>query len=132
MGVRPVKYTVCVDFDGVLHTYDGRYEGDHIAEGLPIEGAIGWLFEAVQHFEVVILTTRGGSWRGRRAIRRWLRKHSGDIFYDGPGYRGIKDVKITNRKPPALMYIDDRAVRFTGEYWPNPREVHRARPWWKT
>lgn len=93
-------------------------------------GAIGWLYEMIQKFEVVIFTTRGRTARGRRAIRKWLRKHCGDLlWYESPdGLRGLEEIEITATKPTALIYIDDRAYRFEGTF-PTAQEIHNARPW---
>jgi len=32
-------------------------------------------------------------------------------------------------KPAALIYLDDRAVRFDGENFPEKSEIHALRPW---
>ena len=125
-----MKYTIAVDFDGVLHRYDTPWKAPHIIPDLPVYGAIDWLHEQIQHFDVVIFTTRARTWRGRRAVRQWLRRFAGIIYYDGMGYRGIEEVKITAHKPPALVYIDDRAWRFEGKF-PSVDEIHKVRPWHK-
>ena len=123
-----MKYTVAVDFDGVLHRYDSPWVNAHTIPDQPVDGAIGWLHRTIQSFDVVVFTTRGKTWRGRRAVRRWLREFSGALWNDGPGYRGIEAVKVTYKKLPALVYLDDRAMRFNGVF-PTANEIHRARPW---
>jgi hypothetical protein len=126
-----VKYTVCVDFDGVIHAYTSPWVAPHVIPDPPVAGALQWILDRMHDdFTVVIHTTRARTWRGRRAIRAWLRKHGGEgMYYEVMGFAGLEDVKITHRKVPALVYIDDRAWRFDGTNWPSKEEIHRARPW---
>jgi hypothetical protein len=120
-----------VDFDGVLHSYTTPWVNPHVIPDPPVDGAILWLWETIQDFDVVILSTRCKSFRGRAAMRRWLRDHSGLLYVESPdGHRGIEDVQFAKAKPPALIYIDDRGYRFTGpQSWPTVRQIHRWRPW---
>ncbi len=125
------RYTVCVDFDGVIHRYDTPWINAYTIPDEPVDGAIEWLHRTIQRFEVAIFTTRAKSWRGRRAVRAWLRKHSGNLWWGAPRSRGIEEVSLPKTKPPALVYIDDRGYRFTGSNWPSAEEVHRLLPWHK-
>lgn len=121
------RYTVAVDFDAVIHRYDSPWVNAHTIPDGPVDGAISWLHVTIQKMDVVMFSTRCKTWRGRRAVRRWLREQSGNLWHDGPGYRGIEDVRLTG-KPIALMYIDDRGFRFEGTF-PTVAEIHAARPW---
>lgn len=114
------RYTVAVDFDGVLHSYTSPWEGAETIHDEPVPGAIEWLHAMVRHFEVVIFTTRGKTSGGRDAVLRWLAKHGGQ------GLAAM--VSVTSDKPPALIYLDDRAIRFEGTF-PTKDEIHAARPW---
>lgn len=116
------RYTVAVDFDGVLHSYTSGWQGAHVIPDPPIPGAIDWLNEIVKNFEVVIMTTRGDQPGANDAIRAWLRRHG---YNRGP-------LLVTSHKVPALVYIDDRGWRFTGDNFPTVEQVHRAIPWNKT
>lgn len=98
--------TIAVDFDGVVHKYSrGRDDGTCYDE--PVEGA----FEAIKKlrnkgYNVVIHTARPNHLDGE--VGAWLLKHwpcDGD-FGDVPEI-------ITDHKPVAIAYIDDRAIRFT-------------------
>ncbi len=123
------RRTVSVDFDGVLHSYVQPWVAAHIIPDPPVEGAIRWLHDTAQKFDVCILTTRARTWRGRRAIRRWLKRCAGAGYYGFRGYRGIEEVKITYKKLPALIYVDDRGYRFDGSNFPTIQEVWSAKPW---
>lgn len=125
------RRTVAVDFDGVLHRYDTPWIAPHVIPDLPVEGAIEWLHRTIQVYDVVILSTRCRTWRGRRAIRGWLQRHAGTLWYDAPGCRGIEEIRCTYRKVPALVYVDDRALRFTGSNWPSTDRIRGQVPWHK-
>jgi len=122
------RYTVAVDFDGVLHRYDSPWVAHHVIPDLPVDGAIEWLHRTIQKFDVVIFSTRCTTWRGRRAVRRWLRLHGGALWHEALGSVGLEDIKLAHSKPAALVYIDDRAWRFDGRF-PSADEIHAARPW---
>jgi ribonucleotide monophosphatase NagD (HAD superfamily) len=92
------KETICIDFDGVIHQYSqGHYDGS--IYDLPVEGAQEALKTLSKKYEVVILTSRN---RFRfKEMREWMKRWGFDKY------------KITNRKLPAVAYIDDRAILFT-------------------
>lgn len=118
---RLERKTIAVDFDGVLHQWSGEWKGYHVIEGAPIPGAIEWLTDTVECFDVVIFTTRGATWRGRCAVRAWLRRYG----FKAPG------IKVTATKVPAIVYLDDRAMRFDGTNWPSVERLRGAVPWWR-
>ena len=124
------RYTVAVDFDGVLHQYRTPCVNAHTIPDSPVPGALAWLHETLQHFDVVIYSTRCRTWRGRRAIRRWMRENASAWWYETgvPSDRGLEDVRLSYSKPIALIYIDDRAWRFEGRF-PTRKEIHQAQPW---
>lgn len=123
-------YTIAVDFDGVIHSYKSPWVNNHTIPDPPVPGAIEWLVKMAMDFEIVIFTTRGSTWRGRRAVRNYIRRYAGPQWYEWyPGGRGLEDITVTAKKPAALIYLDDRAVRFDGKTFPSARDVHAARPW---
>ena len=50
------KRRLMIDFDGVLHEYDGWNDG--VIEGKPIQGAREAIEELKKTFEIIIFTTR--------------------------------------------------------------------------
>lgn len=125
--------TIAVDFDGVLHSYTSGWRGAHTIPDPPVDGAIEWLWCLAQNHDVVIVSSRARTWRGRRAIRRWIRLHAGALW-SGDGWRRgtvLRRVRITATKVPAVVYLDDRALRFEGAF-PSPDELRLAGiPWMK-
>ncbi len=113
------NYTIAVDFDGVIHSYLTPWVNAETIPDPPIPGAIEWLNKMREKFEVVIFTTRGKTAEGRVAVQDYLFAH---------GWTGDEIPNVTAEKPPALIYLDDRAMRFAGAY-PTADEIHAARPW---
>ena len=115
--------TVAVDFDGVVHDYKrGWQDGTIYGDFMP--GAVASLSRLMSEYAVFIHTTRN-----RHQVARWIEDRSGHgiecvtsvhllpwkrTFWN---QRGV--LLVTNRKLPAIAYIDDRAIRF--ETWDQAR-----------
>ena len=107
--------TVAVDFDGVVHAYSRGWRNGTIYDD-PVPGAFDALRQLMASgYAVFIHTTRDPL-----SVANWLRDH-GDFrcclddrsseFWATPDM-----LLVTDRKYPAVAYIDDRAIRF--ESWP--------------
>lgn len=118
------RWTVAVDVDGVLHSYTSGWQGAENLPDPPVPGAIEWLEEIVKDFDVAICSTRAAEYQGRDAIYAWL-------IDNGLSQEAAQHITIEAGKPPALLYVDDRAWRFTGDNFPSAQEIHNATPWWK-
>ena len=106
--------TIVVDFDGVIYKYEkGWQNGILDEEPIPdTQEALKKLNE--KGFRIVLLTARLHPIYAttdflytniKNDITAWLSKHG---IFGGSHYH-----EITNNKPPAICYIDDRAIRFT-------------------
>lgn len=114
------RYTIAVDFDGVIHSYTSGWAGADQCPDPPVDGAIDFLHEMVEVFDVVIMSTRGDQPGGSEAVMAYLRTWG----YTGP------ELRVTREKVPALIYLDDRGWRFGGPgTWPTVQQIHDARPW---
>lgn len=107
--------TIVVDFDGPLHDYLEGW-GDGSVYGKPVEGSREALGTLMAGFAVVIGTARTDLAAVAEAIRRW---YGIQTVIDTPTGRCVfwnvrGAVLVTNRKLPAVAYIDDRAYR----WWP--------------
>lgn len=105
-----IKKTICVDFDGVLNEYDGYEEGDL---GEPLTGSKEFIKELRKKYKVVILTSRQ-----KEQVIDWLNNN------------GFPSMKVTNRKVPAVAYIDDRAIQFKGNYKKVISRLKNFKPYW--
>jgi phosphoglycolate phosphatase-like HAD superfamily hydrolase len=80
------------------------------------DGAREFLAKLAEQYKVIIFTTQPVA-----KVWGWLKE------YDMDGYVA----EVTDRKPPALFYVDDRAVTFRGGYSETLEEIKRFRPHWK-
>ena len=122
--MRKKRWTVGVDVDGVLHSYVSGWQGADVLPDAPVPGAIEWLEEITREFDVAIVSTRCNCSEGREAVRAWLVEH-------GLSERALACVFTGAGKGAALLYVDDRAWRFTGDNWPSVSDIHTSHPWWK-
>ena len=135
--MSPDRYTVAVDFDGVIHAFDTPWTAVEVIPDPPVEGAMDWLVETIQHLDVVIFSVRGRRLTGRRAMRDWLREHTPPGCWQSrggvggkPTFHGLDSVRFVTDKPPCLLYLDDRGWRFEGPgTFPTVGEICTAAPW---
>lgn len=127
----PMPPTICLDFDGVIHSYTSGWQGVARIPDPPVPGAIEFI-ERLQEagYIVAVNSSRSRSLRGRWAMKRWLERHIIDHF--GCDRVGADDCFSAIRwpwtKPGAYLTIDDRAWTFRGE-WPSLEEIRAFRPW---
>lgn len=107
--------TIAVNFDGVIHQYSRGWQDGTIYDP-PMPGALDGL-RRLQSTEPVFIFTS----RSTEQVAYWLFERGDfNITWEPPGDHAVefwndKDrLYITNRKLPARIYLDDRAVRFTG------------------
>lgn len=129
--ISGVDKTLAIDFDGVIHLYSKGWRDGHIYDP-PVEGAIGSM-KKLQHagFNLIIFTARADL----KAVKEWMMdwwSTEACIQYDRYDVMsGASNIplaterrsricnahqipQITNQKPGALAYIDDRAYQFRG------------------
>lgn len=126
-----MKPTLCIDFDGVIHSYTSGWQGIDVIPDPPVEGAIEFLWQAVEKFRVCITSTRNNSPAGIAAMRRWLADQDALYWQDKPARPRTSltlVIEFPTEKPPALVMIDDRAITFTGVF-PNIDELLKFKPW---
>lgn len=103
------KKVLCLDFDGVIHSYKSGWQGVENIPDEPVDGAFEALADYVRHFRVVIFSSRSKSVAGIEAMQYWLLKH-------GLDHDVFDQIEFFNYKPPAFLTIDDRAITFRGKF----------------
>jgi putative DNA primase/helicase len=98
------RQTVCLDFDGVLHSYQSGWCGAEIIPDPPLHGTREAVALLRKRYRVVIHSARCATDAGCEAVSAWLQKHN------------IKVDEVCRFKPPAAIYVDDRAVPFRGDW----------------
>lgn len=122
------KPILCLDFDGVIHSYSSGWKGADVIPDPPVDGAIAFMLGALHHFDVVIFSSRSNQPGGIEAMKAWLYKNAGAAYRESPDGPGIEDVRFVTEKPPALITIDDRALTFDGT-WPSIESLKAFKPW---
>lgn len=113
--------TVVFDFDGVIHSYFSGWKGYTVITDPPVPG-IKEAIAAIRRngYEVVVVSSRCAYAEGRKAISDYLDKYE------------IKVDKIVKEKPPAIVYIDDRAICFDGNASALLKKIEEFTPWNKS
>src|SRR5581483_11331600 len=96
-GRKPI---LCLDFDGVVHSYSSGWKGADMIPDPPVDGAIAFMLGALNHFDVVIFSSRSSQAGGLDAMRQWLKYHAGAAWYESPAGPGLEDVRFVTEKPP--------------------------------
>jgi hypothetical protein len=109
------KPIACIDLNGVLDSYTGWQGPVHFDP--PREGAREFL-EALRArgFEIVVFTTRYDE-----DVWRWLRAYGLETLVS----------EVTDRKPAAHVFVDDRAVCFRGDFHTTLREIEQFSAHWE-
>lgn len=126
------KPTLCVDFDGVIHSYVSGWKGAAIIPDPPVPGALNWLYEASKHFTVVIYSSRSKEAEGITAMRLWFTFHVRSTLPQLQGEILLATVTFAHEKPAAFLTIDDRAVCFEGDWSKlDPEKLLMFKPWYQ-
>jgi hypothetical protein len=125
------KPILCVDFDGVLHSYSSGWKGADKIPDPPVDGALHWLCCAIQHFEVHIYSSRSGQVGGIPAMKRWIEDWADRQFGASLAVPGLMAALVFSReKPAAFLTIDDRAICFDGNWDAlDPVKLLKFQPW---
>lgn len=110
--------TVVFDFDGVIHSYMTPWKSNDVIPDLPVPGikeSIDSIRAAGYH--VIIVSARFNTYEGMQAVKQWLNKYH--IKVDG----------MMREKPPAIVYIDDRAICFDGNPEKLLSQIEKFKPW---
>lgn len=94
-----IKKTILLDLDGVINEYTKGFRKDYIP---PVKkGAENFLINLSQKFKIKLFTTREKS-----MVKTWLSDNGLDKYFSG----------ITNIKEACWLIVDDRCIKFNGDY----------------
>lgn len=122
------KPILCLDFDGVLHSYESGWRGADVIPDLPVPGAMEFIVEAVEKFEVHIFSSRSNQDGGISAMRSWLLSYLTELIGVECYTLLAPQLIFDTVKPPAMVTLDDRAITFTGK-WPDVNDLLTFKPW---
>jgi hypothetical protein len=104
------KYTICLDFDGVIHAYRHGWKDGTVYDAIT-DGFFEWAIEAAKTYRLVIHSSRNST-----SIREWLSARAAEWHEINGHDQALPDFEFSGEKPPAYVSIDDRALTFTGDW----------------
>jgi hypothetical protein len=124
------KPILCLDFDGVIHSYSSGWKGADVIPDPPVEGAMRFIWDATEHFRVAIFSSRSNQPHGIYAMRKWLRRYFTEFWAADRTTCDDKlaEIEWPTEKPAAMITIDDRALTFDGT-WPSIETLKTFQPW---
>jgi hypothetical protein len=117
------KPILCLDFDGVIHSYSSGWKGADVIPDPPVAGAMQFIRDALKHFRVAIFSSRSNQAGGLDAMKDYIAVNSEMGFHDP-----IEGLEWPLEKPAAFVTIDDRALTFDGT-WPEIEALKQFQPW---
>lgn len=106
--------TICLDFDGCMNLYKGYNGPDQLY--LPAPGVEKFLKELNKRTDDLVIFTA----RDKNKVWEWLHKYGLEVYVNN----------VTNTKIPAILYIDDRAIKFNGNFQETIQEVKEFKVHW--
>lgn len=128
-----MKKTICIDFDGVIHSYERGWQ-DGVIYGTVVPGFFEWVEKVRHDFELVIYSSRSKTDEGVTAMGLWLHEQRNKWIAEGGQRHPTEplEIKFAHEKPPAWLTIDDRAVCFRGDWSApelQPEAMATFKPW---
>lgn len=112
--------TICVDFDGVIHSYERGWQNG-VIYGTVVPGFFEWVERVRDRVKIVIYSSRSKDDGGVIAMSTWLLEQRNAWIAAG-GQRHPTEplsMEFAHEKPAAWLTIDDRAICFQGN-WSDP------------
>jgi len=122
-GQKPI---LCLDFDGVIHSYKSGWQGATVIPDPPVPGVFEWMEAALVYFDIHIFSSRSDTAEGRLAIQDYIGRHAKGTLASRLIY--------AESKPHAFLSIDDRAIQFSGRWSDlqyDPEKLRKFEPWYK-
>jgi hypothetical protein len=136
-----MKRILCLDFDGVIHSYKSGWKGPRNIPDNPVPGMLEFIADFIwkhcehpesmdcfqnacgEHpeWELHIYSSRSKYWFAKLAMKNWMVKHGFDQRY-------FDVIKFPSKKPPATLTIDDRVICFNGKP-PDFNDIINFKPW---
>jgi hypothetical protein len=113
---------IAIDFDGVINSYKSGWKGPTETDEPVLSAAesVNGLWN--RGYKLIIFSTRANTPEGITTIREYLRKHTENNEL-------ADSIEITDRKPIADVYIDDRAIPFNGDWEETIGQIEGFKPW---
>lgn len=127
MTFKPI---LCLDFDGVIHSYTSGWKGADIIPDPPVPGSAEFIRKALKDFRVAVFSSRSNQPGGIDAMKAWCAKHLPGVGEHAKHPSFLGEIEWPTEKPAAFVTIDDRALCFNGN-WDSydPEWLLGFKPW---
>ena len=124
------KPILCLDFDGVIHSYTSGWQGDTVIPDPVVPGFFEWAEQAAKQFKLVIYSSRSKNPDAITAMQLWLYAQRKQWRAAGGMHETDEPLsfEFASEKPAAFVTLDDRAITFTGA-WPDVATLRAFKPW---
>lgn len=124
------KPILCLDFDGVIHSYTSGWQGDTTISDPVVRGFFEWAEQAAKQFKLVIYSSRSKNPDAITAMQLYLYEQRKQWRANGGKTETDESLsfEFASEKPAAFLTIDDRAVTFDGT-WPDIDALRSFKPW---
>jgi len=118
---------ICVDFDGVIHSYTTKWTNATTIADPPVPGAFAWLegllatMDQEPCLRPVVYSSRSKEPGAVTAMQAWFKQH-------GFNEQLLAKLEFPTQKPSAFWALDDRCDRFEGTF-PSAAELADKKPW---
>lgn len=128
---------LCLDWDGVIHRYGSGWQDGTIYDDVT-DGFFQWAEKAREHFRLVVYSSRSATPEGIAAMKSWLLEQRKNLVVASHELKHLPDADLldwfefADTKPPAFATIDDRAIRFNGDWSDTflvPERILKMKPW---
>ena len=106
------KYNICVDFDGVLNNYQGWNGSDELYTIR--DGAKEFMEKLNENYNIIVFTVRDNE-----KVQKWLEEYN------------VPFKEVTSIKVGAVCYIDDRGLKFNGDYDETLNQINDFKTYWE-
>jgi hypothetical protein len=130
MSKNDFRPTISVDFDGVIFPYSRGWRDGELYETAATPGFWPWLQLVTERFKVVVHSSRFAEDGAAELARGWLRACHETA--GSPCGAALAAVRFSATKPPAWLTIDDRCLRFDGDWTAEelqPDALLAFKPW---
>jgi hypothetical protein len=124
------KPILCLDFDGVCHSYTSGWQGADVIPDDAVPGLFEFLEKAAPWFDIQVYSSRSNQPGGIAAMQAWFDQQRRKWQATGGQGDASYSISFPTEKPSAFVTLDDRAITFTG-LWPEVEFLRNFRPWHK-
>lgn len=122
------KPILCLDFDGVCHSYTSGWKGADVIPDDAVPGLFEFLEQAAPAFDIQVFSSRSHQDGGVEAMQFWFVEQRKKWREAGGQGSEVISISFPKEKPPAMVSLDDRALTFNG-VWPDIEMLRAFKPW---